>query len=304
MIASLEDVLKERGIPYRRGVLSATLCSFHIGGPAALVIEPSCLGELIDALLLCKRFGKPFAVIGKGSNLFFGDGIIKTVLIRTTTLCGARFLRDDCVRALCGTSISHLAALAAQQGLSGLSFAAGIPGTLGGALFMNAGAYGKEMSDVVKSVDFFDLDTEEITTLFHQKLNYSYRNSVFQAKNGVILSAELSLGPNRDRAEILREMRALCQKRRATQPLDFPSAGSAFRRFSADAPLSKLLDTLGLKGKRVGGAAVSQKHAGFIVNLGGATARDVMALIEEIQNIVEGACGAKPIPEIRFIPSE
>ena len=169
---------------------------------------------------------------------------------------------------------------------------------------MNAGACGKEMASVVRSVQYYDPVDDKIKTLFNQELSYSYRNSVFQSNSGVILSAELDLSPIRPSTEIFAEMKALLEKRRATQPLEFPSAGSTFRRPSPNVPLSKLLDDLGLKGKRIGGAAVSEKHAGFIVNLGDATARNVRALILEIQNLVEGECGIRPIPEIRFIPSQ
>lgn len=304
MSPSFEEVLRARKITHRRFVSTATLCSFRIGGAAATVVEPSCLGELTEAVSLCRQMEKPFAVIGGGTNLLFDDAPINVVLIRTTSLCGVRFLGGGRVKALCGTPLPQLASLCAARGLGGLSFAAGIPGTLGGALFMNAGANGKEMANVVRSVKYYDPTADQITTLFNQELSYSYRNSVFQSNFGVILSAELDLAPMRPCAEIFAEMKALSAKRRASQPLEFPSAGSIFRRPSPAVPLSKLLDGLGLKGKRIGGAAVSEKHAGFIVNLGGATARDVRALILEIQNLVEGECGIRPIPEIRFIPSQ
>ena len=155
MSRALEDVLNQRGIPYRSNVSAATLCTFRIGGIARLVLEPQCMGELIAALCLCAEYKRPFAVIGRGSNLLFGDGMIDTVLIRTTALDAVRVLANGQIAADCGVSLGTLAATAARAGLAGLSFACGIPGTVGGALYMNAGAYGGEMSGVVESATSF-----------------------------------------------------------------------------------------------------------------------------------------------------
>lgn len=304
MSRTLEEVLKQRGIPHRSNVSAATLCTFRIGGNVLLVIEPQCKGELIAAVELCQAFRRPFAVIGKGSNLLFDDGDIQTALIRTTSLDTVRVLADGCVWADCGASLGTLSATAARAGLVGISFACGIPGTVGGALYMNAGAHGKSMLDCVRTVEIWDLDAHKIETLFNHQLNNSYRNSAFQSKNAVILGASLALLPRADPASIFAEMNALLRKRNATQPTGVPSAGSAFRRPAPDVPLSRMLDELGLKGLRVGDAMVSPKHAGFIVNAGSATARDVRALMEKIQNIVEREKGFRPVSEIRRIPED
>ncbi len=298
----LADVLKEKTIPFRTGVMTATLCTFRIGGRADMVIEPRCVGELIEAIRCCTGLGLPFAVIGKGSNLLFDDGETHTALIRTVALDTVRFF-DGELEALCGVSLARLAHLCAKKGSDALSFAAGIPGTLGGAAVMNAGAHGKAIGELVKSVVAYDLESDRIKTLFNHQLNYSYRKSVFQSENMFILSARLSVGSHCDPCDALAKIRHFAEIRRATQPLDLPSAGSVFRRPAPGILLSKIMDELGLKGMRVGDAAVSQKHAGFIVNLGNARAADVKKLILQIQNIVEKERGIRPQPELCFIPT-
>jgi UDP-N-acetylmuramate dehydrogenase len=167
---------------------------------------------------------------------------------------------------------------------------------------MNAGTHAGEMSNVVERVDAFFPKTGEIKTLFNQELSFSYRKSCFQSENAVLIAATLQLIPGADPTELFGEMRELGLARKVKQPLDLPSVGSVFRKPSPDIAVSKIIDELGFKGKRIGGAEVSQKHAGFIVNVGGATARDVQTLIAEIQNTVEREKGFRPIPEIRFIP--
>lgn len=304
MSSRITDVLRKRGIPYRSGVLGASLCSFRIGGPVAALIEPVCMGELERAIAACTAEGLPFAVIGRGTNLLIDDGAVDMALIRTTHLDGIRELANGRLLVHCGASLGVLCQRAASLGLSGMEFASGIPGTLGGAVCMNAGAHGKAMSDTVEKVTALDIQSGKIQTLFNHQLSLSYRNSVFQQKNMVLLSAVLRFDALADPAVIQAEMAALSAKRRRTQPLEFPSAGSVFKRPDPAYPLSAELDRLGLKGMRVGGAAVSDKHAGFIVNAGGATAADVRALIQSLQNIVKEKLGFVPIPEIRFIPEE
>lgn len=304
MIRTLKDVLKKRDIPYREGVLASSLCTFRIGGRVRLLVEPQCIGELICVTDQCKRLELTFAVIGRGSNILFGDDEIKTVLIRTTALDAVRLAENGRLCADCGASLGALTAVAARAGLGGLAFACGIPGTVGGALYMNAGAHGSSILDLTERVLAWDTDCGQIRTLLNEQLNNSYRNSVFQQKNMLILQAVLRLQTDCDPQTIRAEMKALLERRRATQPVTVPSAGSTFRRPAPDICLSKILDELGLRGMQVGGAAVSPKHAGFIVNNGDATARDVRTLIEKIQNIVEREKGFRPIPEIRFLPKD
>lgn len=304
MIRALTDVLKERKIPYSQNVLASTLCTFRIGGTVRLLIEPQCIGELVCVADRCTRLQLPYAVIGRGSNILFGDGCIETVLIRTVALDAVRILENGRICADCGVSLSALTLRAASAGLGGLAFACGIPGTVGGALYMNAGAHGSSILDLVESVLVWDAEDGNIKTLFNDKLNNSYRNSIFQEKKMLVLQTVLQLKTDCDPQQIHAQMRALQERRRATQPIGMPSAGSTFRRPSPEICLSKILDDLGLKGMQVGGAAVSPKHAGFIVNNGGATARDVRLLVERIQNIVEREKGFRPIPEIRLIPED
>lgn len=299
----LFDTLKERGILYKENVSMASLCTFRIGGVCRMLILPHCIGELVEAVALCRKHGVPFAVLGRGSNMLFPDGVFCGALISTQNLNAHRFTETG-ILADCGVSLPRLAHLAASRGYSDLAFAAGIPGVLGGGLFMNAGAYGKGLCECLKYAKVYDILSGKITTIFNKELSYSYRKTDFQAKNTIILQAELQLtacvGEEAARAEIQR----LQARRAATQPLALPSAGSAFLRPSEGDSMGRLLDELGLKGKRCGGAAVSEKHAGFIVNLGGATASDVLQLIREISDIVEKEKGFRPVPEYRILSEE
>ena len=243
-------------------------------------------------------------MIGRGSNLLFGDGTIETVLIRTAGLDAVRTLPGGRMLAQCGVSLATLCRRAAGAGYAGLEFAFGIPGSVGGAAFMNAGAYGKAISDVLESALVYLPETDEIKTYFNHQLGFSYRNSKFQSKNAVLLAATFALREGGDPRKLQEKMNALADRRKRTQPLELPNAGSTFRRPDPTRSLSPLLDELGLKGLSVGGAAVSQKHVGFIVNKGGATAADVKMLISKIQTMAELKTGIRPTPEIRFIPED
>ena len=303
MIRSLRDVIKEQNIPYRESVSAKTLSTFRIGGIAPLVIEPQCANELINAVRLAYTHRVPFAVIGRGSNVLFGDESIQTVLIRTCAVDGVRHTKNGAI-ADCGVPIAGLSLATARRGFADLCFACGIPGTLGGTLLMNAGAHGHSISELVRSVEVYLYEKDDIETWFNEQLNYSYRNSIFQTVKAVILSAELVFQESAETEEILSKISALRTERALTQPTDQPSAGSVFKRTEEHVPLSRILDELGLKGLRVGGASVSQKHAGFIVNDSNATAKDVKELIRLIQNIVEKERGIQPKPELRFIPTD
>ena len=297
MWGSFEEALKKRNLTFTKNAPTAPLCSFRIGGSCRFLLCPSCLGELVDAVALCHTSAVPYLVVGRGSNLLFPDGVLERAVISTAVLDGVQPTAAGFV-AQCGVSLPRLARLAAAAGYADLAFAAGIPGTVGGAAVMNAGAWGGEMADVVKSVKVYLPDTNSVRTVFNNELNYSYRNSVFKGVNAVILSVELAFSKPAEPDAVRREMQALSARRAASQPLNLPSAGSAFRRPSQDVPLAKIFDELGLQGLRIGNAAVSEKHAGFIVNLGGATARDVRLLLEKIADITEAHCGFRPEPEV------
>jgi UDP-N-acetylmuramate dehydrogenase len=304
VIGHISDVLNKRGVAHRAGVLTATLCTFRIGGVAAALIEPVCIQELIRAVDVCRAEGLPYVVIGRGSNILFDDGVIDLVLIRTTQLSGIRQISENEVRVLGGTALTAACYSVAKKGLSGLEFAWGIPGTVGGAVFMNAGAGGRSMEDVVATADIYDVEKRKIRTLINLELGFSYRFSNIQRNKAILLSANLHIQERKEPQVILAKMYEFAKHRRLTQPLDLPSAGSAFKRHCAQKPLSRELDRLGLKGLAVGGACVSEKHAGFIVNRGGATASDVRRLISIIQDTVKKDMGFEPKPELRFIPEE
>lgn len=301
MSRHVKDVLKQRGIALRENVPTASLCTFKIGGCASLLIEPSCKNELVEAIRILKETGHPYALLGKGSNVVFGDGFLPIALVRTSAIDAVRFFENS-VFADCGISLISLAYLVARRGFADLDFCCGIPGTLGGALYMNAGAYGKCMARFVRCARVYFPETGEIRTMFCDELDFSYRNSRFQHENAVVLDATLSLGEVEEPSVILAHMRAMNEKRKATQPLEFPSGGSVFRRVAPDVPVSAMLDALSCKGMRVGGAAVSEKHAGFIVNIGGASCADVKELICCLQNKLEKERGIRPQTELRFIP--
>jgi len=299
--AAFEEALKSRKINYRKNVLTATLSTFRIGGVCPYVVEPCCIGELCDVLLLCRYGALSYAVIGRASNILFDDTDLPSVLVRTLYLDALRWEKNGLLLADCGVMLPRLARCAAAEGYADLCFAAGIPGTVGGGVYMNAGAHGKSLGELVKHVVCFEPDIGKITTYFNKELNFNYRKSNFQSNNAVALQVALQLKECAEPSKLQTQIGALLDKRKDTQPLQLPSAGSAFLRPESGEPMGKILDELGLKGLRCGNAAVSQKHAGFIVNLGGATAADVLALIAEIQRIVKKERGFRPIAEIRYI---
>lgn len=299
---ALARLLKEKDIPTLECVSTAKLCTFRIGGIAPLLARPTTQAEFVEAIRLCRSAGKRFVILGRGSNVLFEDEALDALLIQTTSLTRITF-DNGSVFAECGTSMMRLCNLAAERGLAGFSFAAGIPGSIGGGIYMNAGAHGKCVFDVLESVTYYDINRDKIKTDFNYQLNSNYRYSCFQEKNAAILSATLTLHPGADRDALKKEICHLRALRRATQPLELPNAGSTFRRPDPALPVGRLLDELSLKGKRIGDAALSQKHAGFIVNLGAARATDVLALIREIQNTVKKERGITLEPELCVILS-
>lgn len=240
-------------------------------------------------------------VIGAGSNLLISDKGIPGVILHMRSMNGIT-RHGGILRAICGTPLPLLLRAFAKAGDNSFLFAAGIPGTVGGGLYMNAGTDGKGVLDAVYSVCVLDADTLDFKTVFQEECNKSYRNSVFQTKSDLIVSADFPVRPMFEPEEIFREIRARLAARKASQPLEYPNAGSVFRRPDAGVPLSRALDELGLRGKRVGDAAISEKHAGFIVNLGNARAADVMTLIQEVQDIAERSLKIRPEMEIRRLP--
>lgn len=276
--------LSDLKIEYVEKCPMSSLTTFHIGGPADVLVKPKNEGELKSAILAAKECGIPLMLLGKGSNLLVSDdGIEGAVIHIADGLDKIEVLENGIVSCKAGASLAALCSACLNSGLSGLEFAYGIPGSVGGAIYMNAGAYGGEMRDVVRSVTYMTGEGE-IKTASADELDFSYRHSRFSGKDDIILSAQFALVE--DKKESIRaRMDDYIGRRKDKQPLNFPSAGSVFKRpegYFAGA----LVEQCGLKGYTVGGAQVSEKHAGFIVNVGGATCSDVLGLIEHIKATV------------------
>jgi len=280
LISALSLRLQNAGIQTMEDLPLSRYNTFHIGGNAALAAFPKTPQQLCAVLNACREEAIPCAVIGNGSNLLCDDdGFAGCVLL--TTAMKAVSVSGTTVTAQAGASLAAVCTLARDHGLAGLTFAYGIPGSVGGAVYMNAGAYDGEVGDRITSVTYYDIPTGEIRTRPASECGFGYRISRFQGEAAVILSAEFALEAG-DGAVIRAEMEDILFRRRDKQPLEYPSAGSAFKRYPGYFT-AKLIDEAGFKGYSVGGAQVSEKHAGFIINRGGATASDVRTLIDEIR---------------------
>lgn len=272
--------------------------SFRIGGPAEVMAFPRSTEELsqilkVSVLLDCKP-----CILGAGTNVLAPDeGIRGLVICLKDCLNGIEQLDSTHIRVAAGVTMARAAVYAASHNLSGLEFAHGIPGTVGGGVYMNAGAYGGEISQVCTSVDVMDMGGQ-MHTFSAEEMAFSYRHSKLEDEAGIVVSAVFGLTPGEER-QIRETMQTLTAKRRVSQPLDKPSAGSAFKR-PLNGYAAALIDQAGLKGYRVGDAAISEKHAGFAVNLGKATAADVKLLLRQVSDKVYDLCGIRLDPEIRI----
>lgn len=273
--------------------------TFRIGGPARRFVRPSGVSECGALLSLAEAEGWPVLVIGNGSNLLVSDEGLDALVIHTGRLEGVERTGERTIRAGAGLSLARLASFARREELSGLEFAHGIPGSLGGAVCMNAGAYGGEMKQVLSAVTAW-FPGEGIQRLEPEALALGYRHSVFSERRGVVLEAELSLEPG-EGCGIAARMEELGRRRREKQPLEYPSAGSTFKRPEGHFA-GALIEQCGLKGVRTGGAQVSEKHAGFVINAGGASCADVLALIAHIQETVYRQTGVRLEPEVKIVP--
>ncbi len=273
--------------------------SFRIGGPARRMAFPSTPESLILLYEIGERCGGRPLVLGNGTNVLFPDEGLDRLVINTRELCGIEQIGPDELRAESGASLSRVAMFAQHLGLTGMEFAHGIPGSIGGALCMNAGAYGGEMKDILSGASVF-FPGEGVRHVTLEELDLGYRHSLMtDHSNAVVLDASIRLSPG-DPVQIREKMDELMQRRKASQPLEYPSAGSTFKRptgFFA----GRLIQDAGLKGLSVGGAQVSVKHAGFVINTGGATCADVLELVSRIQSAVREMSGVELDPEIRII---
>ena len=274
--------------------------TFRIGGNADLFLLPHTVEAFCTILCALTDLAISYRVIGNASNILAADDGFRGAIVCTTRMNGIA-LTDNGLSALCGASLARCAQIAAQNALSGIEKLSGIPGTVGGALAMNAGANGTEISSLVTSVLVYDVKRKTTKTVSPDELAFSYRHSLISDATLIALQCELSLQP-RSREEIFEEMRSLSEKRRATQPLEFPSAGSVFKRPPNDYA-GRLIEAAGLKGKRIGDAEISEKHAGFIINRGHACASDVLALIEEIKTAVRMQSDVLLVCEIEYLSS-
>ena len=272
--------------------------SFRIGGGAEVMAFPKQPGELAELLKVSALLDCKCAILGAGTNVLAPDaGLSGLVICLKDCLDGMQKLSDTRIRVMAGVTMSRAAVFAANLGMSGLEFAHGIPGSIGGGVYMNAGAYGGEICQVCHRVQVMDLQGNT-RWLSREEMAFSYRHSVLEETGDIVICAEFTLTPAEPEA-IKARMKELIGKRSASQPLDLPSAGSAFKR-PVGGYAAALIDAAGLKGFRVGNAAISEKHAGFAVNLGGATANDVKALLKTVSDRVFEQSGIRLEPEIRI----
>lgn len=276
--------------------------TFRVGGPARRMAFPAGETELVRLLDIAGRCGARPLVMGNGSNLLATDEGLDRLVVNTSAMTAIRVEEDPMVlTAEAGVPLARLAVFACERGLTGLEFAHGIPGTVGGAVCMNAGAYDGEMKQVVERVTVF-FPEEGVRTLTGAEMDFSYRHSFLSDHpNAVVLSAVFHLTAG-DETKIREKMRDLMARRKASQPLEYPSAGSTFKRPTGNFA-GTLIDQCGLKGFTVGGAQVSEKHAGFVINRGGATFADVMDVIRGVQERVLAEKGVRLEPEVKIIES-
>ncbi len=272
--------------------------SFRIGGPAEVMAFPKTEGELSEVLKVSKELDTKFAILGAGTNVLAPDeGVRGLVICLKDCMNGMEALEGNRIRAMSGVTMSRAAVYASKLGLSGMEFAHGIPGTVGGGVYMNAGAYGGEISQICESVTVMNR-LGKMRTLSREEMGFSYRHSVLEKTGEIVISAVLQLTQDTPES-VMKRMKELLSKRSASQPLDLPSAGSAFKR-PASGYAAALIDGAGLKGFQVGGAAISVKHAGFAVNLGGATAEEVKELLRQVSDRVFETSGIRLEPEVRI----
>lgn len=275
----------------------AQLTSLGVGGPADYLCKPKSIAEIQEALRYAQSNQLPITVIGYGSNLLVTDKGIRGMVIQLAENFASAAVEGTRIRATAGCLFSSVSKLAAYHGLTGLEFAVGIPGSLGGAIYMNAGAYDGEIGPLVEEVTWVTADEVEVWT--KSEFTYSYRHSRVQTAEVIVAEAVLQLQPG-DQGAILAKMKELQARRKARQPLDQPTAGSTFKR-PPGLYVGPLIEEANLKGFSIGGAQVSTKHAGFIVNTGGATAQDVLDLIAHIQKTIKTKYNVDLQPELRII---
>ena len=275
--------------------------TFRIGGPADYFVKPHSKEEIAGVLRTCREYAIPYFILGNGSNLLVSDAGYIGVIVRVAKNLSQIRIQGDIVEAQAGAMLSAVAAKALEASLAGMECVSGIPGTIGGAVFMNAGAYGGEMRDIVESVHVLTKDGK-IIRLSNEDCQFGYRMSRIQTEDMTVLDVSLKLEPG-DPSAIREKMDDLRTRRAEKQPLEYGSAGSTFKRLEGHYA-GALIDEAGMRGFTVGGAMVSEKHAGFVVNVSGATAEDVRGVIRGVQEAVMEKSGVKLEPEVRMLGFE
>lgn len=274
--------------------------NFKVGGPADILLIPNSKEQVIKSIKICKENNIPFYLIGNGSNILVRDGGFRGVVLslkNVKNIC----VDGEKIEAECGVMLKEVSDKAIENSLTGFEFACGIPGTIGGAVFMNAGAYDGEISKVIESAEVID-ENCNIIRLSREELDFGYRSSLVMKKGYTVLSAVFKL--EKGQVKTIKELiEDLTNKRESKQPLEYPSAGSTFKRPTGYFA-GKLIQDAGLKGYSIGGAAVSEKHSGFVINKGNATAKDITDLIKHIQDEVKKQFGVDLHPEVRIIGEE
>ena len=296
MLEKLQNMIGEAKVLVNEPMASHT--TFRIGGPADYFVLPETVEELANVLKLCKEEQVPYFILGNGSNLLVGDKGFRGVVIQLYKNFDGLQIEGTTVTAKAGAMLIRVAKESGRAGLTGLEFASGIPGTIGGAMVMNAGAYGGEMKDVVTAVTVLTKDGE-IKTLTGEEMNFRYRGSVVEDEAYIVLEAVMELQEG-NLEEIQARIDELSVQRRTKQPIEFPSAGSTFKRPEGYFA-GKLIQDADLRGYQVGGAQVSEKHCGFVINAGGATAADVMQLMQDVSDKVQAQFGVTLEPEVKRI---
>ena len=300
-VDNFKAYISQMGFDYKLDALMQEYTTLKIGGKADILVEPRDTEELVKIIQKAKEESVPVTFIGNGSNLLVLDGGIRGVVIKFGVNFSKASVEEDIITAQSGILMSKLASVAADNSLGGFEFASGIPGTLGGGIVMNAGAYKGELKDVIIQVTAL-LKDGSIKVFNQNELDFSYRHSVFTDSDMLVLEAKIKLFKG-DQEEIKARIKELSQKRRTTQPLEYPSAGSAFKR-PQNGYAAAMIDECGLKGYTVGGAQVSQKHAGFVINKDNASAKDIVCLLKDVQKKVYEKFDTMLEPEIIIIGEE
>ena len=294
----IRSVFDSIGCDYNENTYLSACTSFRIGGKADFFVVPDSVEMLLSVVSACRENGIRYFILGKGSNLLVADDGFRGVVISTSGLDKIELIDETSIYCQSGVTLSKLCRFALDNSLSGLEFAFGIPGSAGGAAYMNAGAYNGEMKDVLYKCDHISADGQ-IASFEGEELDLSYRHSVYSKSDMVITGLYIKLQKG-DKNVIKARMEELMGKRRDKQPLEYPSAGSTFKRPEGYFA-GKLVEDCGLKGYTVGGAQVSEKHAGFVINIGKATASDVLGVIEHCQKTVMDATGVMLEPEVEIV---